>query len=102
VVDNAYLLGCLANQRTLLYADDYGQTVSLTTIGVDMMVEHRNAVELDSEGSIGKLSASQIRNYHVIVFDRFGLPPQTFGGAPFKGTAFEAEKSKFLWCPSCE
>ena len=102
VVDNAYLLGCLANQRTLLYANDYGQTVSLTAIGVDMMVEHRNAAELDSEGSIGKLSASQIRNYHVLVFDRFGLPPQTFGGAPLRGTAFEAEGSKFIWCPSCE
>ena len=102
VVDNAYLLGCLANQRTLLYANDYGQVVSLTSIGLDMMEEHVDAVSQDNDGIFGKLSASQIRDYHVVVFNRFGLPPQTFGGAPFKGTAFEAEKSKFLWCPSCE
>ena len=102
VVDNAYLLGCLANERTLLFAYDYGKTVSLTSIGVDMMVAHTKAVQNDVVGILGKLSASDIAEYHFKVFAISGLPPRTFGGAPFTGAAAEAEKTKFLWCPSCE
>ncbi len=102
VVDNAYILGCIANERTLLFAFDYGQTVSLTSIGVDMMVEHRISVGLDNENLIGKLSAGQVRDYHSVVFNRSGLPSRTFGGAPLTGSRAEAEKTKFIWCPSCD
>lgn len=102
VVDNAYLLGCLANERTLLFAYDYGKTVSLTSIGVDMMEAHSDAVQNDVVGILGKLRASDIAAYHFQVFAISGLPPRTFGGAPFTGIASEAEKTKFIWCPSCE
>jgi len=102
IVDNAYLLGCMANQRLLLFADQLGKTVSLITIGVDIMREHVNSVNRDTRGLVGKLDAGEIRNYHVLVFSRYGLLARTFGGAPVTGTAFEAEKTKFLWCPSCE
>ena len=93
MVDNAYLLGCLANERTLLFAYDYGKTVSLTSIGVDLMEAHSDAVQNDVVGILGKLSASQIRDYHVDVFAQSDLPPRTFGGAPFTGAAAEAEKT---------
>ena len=102
IVDNAYLLGCMANQRLLLFADQYGKTVSLTTIGVDIMRGHVNSVNRDTRGLVGKLSAGQIRDYHVAVFSQYDLPARTFGGAPVTGTAFEAEKTKVIWCPSCE
>ena len=102
VVDNAYVLGCLANERTLLFAYDYGKTVSLTSIGVDMMAAHSDAVQNDVVGILGKLRASDIAAYHFQVFANSGLPSRTFGGAPFTGTAPEAEKTKFIWCPSCE
>ncbi len=102
VVDNAYILGCIANERTLLFADDYGQTVSLTSIGIDMMEAHADAVQSDTFGILGKLRASDVATYHFQVFAIFGLPPRTFGGAPLTGTSSEAEKTKFIWCPSCE
>ena len=102
MVDNAYMLGCLANERTLQMADIYGQTVSLNVIGVDMMRAHRDAVTQDGVGILGKLSAKQIAEYHVEVFGTHGLPARTFGGAPFTGTPSEAKKTKVIWCPSCE
>lgn len=102
VVDNAYLLGCIANERVLDAAADTGQTISLTVVGVDIMRAHRDEVGLDNEGALGKLSARQIAEYHVQVFADYGLPPRTFGGAPFTGTPAEAEKTKVVWCPSCE
>jgi hypothetical protein len=102
VVDNAYILGCLANERTIQMADIYGQTVSLNVIGVDMMRAHRDAVTQDGVGILGKLSAKQIAEYHVEVFGTHGLPARTFGGAPFTGIPSEAERTKVIWCPSCE
>ena len=102
VVDNAYLLGCLANERVLFVALDYGKTISLTSIGVGIMAAHADAVQTDFEGIPGKLTATKIALYHFEVFALAGLPPHTFGGAPFSGTTTEAEKTKFIWCPSCE
>lgn len=102
VVDNAYILGCIANERTLLFAGDYGQSVSLTSIGIDIMEAHADAVQSDTFGIPGNLRASDVATYHFQVFAIFGLPPRTFGGAPLTGTSSEAEKTKFIWCPSCE
>ncbi len=102
VVRNAYLLGCLANERVLNFAAALDINVNLTSIGVDIMRAHRVTTDEDTIGLLGKLSATQVASYHFTEFGRIGLPSRTFGGSPLTGTTREAERTKFIWCPSCE
>ncbi|MBD3648327.1 MAG: hypothetical protein HUJ31_12945 [Pseudomonadales bacterium] len=102
VVRNAFMLGCLANQRVLAYGARRGEDIDLTGLGASIMLQHANAVDLDDRGYIGKLSAEQVAQYHFNVFTQFNLPRRAFGGSPMSGTTTEAGRTKFIWCPSCE
>ena len=62
------------------------------------------AIRADIRGSPHLLSVRQITAYHWRVFERFGLPRQTFGGTPLFGQMWEAEATNraFEWCGSCD
>ena len=102
IVENRFLLGCLANQRYMAAWQPGPVGVSLTQAGVDLMVAHVGAVNTDIQGLPGKLGARQIAQYHHVTFDTYGLPRRTFGGTPVTGLLPEADRTKFIWCPSCE
>ncbi|MEX0943858.1 MAG: VCBS repeat-containing protein [Pseudomonadales bacterium] len=102
VVRNAFMLGCLANQRVLAYGAQQGEDVNLTDLGVQIMRGHANSVDLDNDGFIGKLSAEQVAQYHFDAFVQYNLPRRAFGGSPMSGSTAEAARTKFIWCPSCE
>lgn len=99
VVDDAYLLGCLANSRLLTFAAKASVSVDLTTVGFDVIEGHVDVTEIVQS----KLSAQQIAQYHHTVFAAYGLPPTTFGGTPFgDGDVAQANRTKIIWCRSCD
>lgn len=102
IVDNRFLLGCLANQRYLAAWQPATVGVGLTQAGVDLMVAHVGTVNTDIQGLPGKLGARQIAQYHHTLFASYGLPARTFGGTPVTGSPLEADRTRFIWCPSCE
>ena len=105
VVRNEWLLGCLANERYLMFANDFGKTTDLTAVGF-LVIDSHIAETIDDiaagEFVNGKLGPRQTADYHWDVFEaQLGLPRRTFGGTPF-GNRFEAKQTSFLWCPSCD
>jgi len=106
VVDDEFLLGCLANKRYLRYAEKFSVSDSLTSVGVQVMQRHvvSTDVEIQNVGPFvpGKLGARQIADYHHLVFNLLGLPNKTFGGTPFIGHRNEAIGTQVSFCPSCD
>lgn len=65
-------------------------------IGVALMREHMRAVN-----RFGSPTAEQVAQYHFDVFEDFGLPASTFGGAPFTGSQTEAGQTSIIWMGGC-
>ena len=111
VVNNAHLLGCMANERLKWYAARHNRTIDLTDVGASVVEAHVGTTDGELRpvsgsntdvGIRGKLSATQIAEYHHDVFELLGLPPRTFGGTPITGIPLEAEVTKVFWCRSCD
>ncbi len=74
-------------------------------IQIAVAVEHWNEAAKDLKNIKGKLNPDQITTYHHDVFDRFGLPPEAFGGTPFNSDTndwFNKFLATKVWCKECD
>ena len=105
VVDDTFALGCLANRRYLEYAEEFGATDDLVTVGYLVLEAHVRATDREDSDNgpfvEGKLGPRQIADYHHQVFRDLGLPKKTFGGTP-NGWRWQAKITSRYWCPSCD
>ena len=99
-----YLFGGQAiNNRLKAYSKVYGNgDLDLNKVGVKLMNAHVKSVDLDDRGISGLLSPRQIATYHHKVFEKYNLPPTTFGGTPFTGNLIEANITRNFWCRGCD
>lgn len=63
---------------------------------IDLANRHARAVNADTFGVRGLLSANQISEYHESYFRNLGLPGATFGGSLFFGVRTD------YWCSGCD
>ena len=66
----------------------------MNQIGISLMNAHIDAVDSSPNGALGPAA---IARYHIEVFESYGLPGFTFGGAMFTGTEFEAGLYSGIW-----
>ena len=106
VVNDAFLLGCIANRRYLSFAIEGGATTNLTDVGVLIMRAHADAVQSEESSPspflVGKLGVRQIADYHHDVFTGLGLSRRTYGGTPITGLRSEAPLYGPVFCQSCD
>jgi hypothetical protein len=103
VVRNDTVLGKLANNRLGSFAADANLQINPRDVSVDFINRYGNDQQLLSSPSNPQWpSASRITTQHYQTFDRFRLPPRTFGGTPFAGTRLEGlSVPRGVWCNGC-
>jgi len=69
-----------------------------STIPLNLANDYANLLP-QREAAAAFPSAGAIRDYHWAEFDKYGLPPSTFGGTPF-GKSFDVVP-RGLWCTLC-
>ena len=65
------------------------------SVNIGLARAHFMAVESDTRGRFGLLSADQITEYHEVYFTQRGLPYTTFGGS------FLGFRTSY-WCAGCD
>ncbi len=77
------------------------RNINLEDVGVKLMQAHVTVVSGDKSGIHHYLSAEQVAIYHHVVFGKYGLPPNTFGGTT-TGNLWETNITRFIWCGQCD
>ena len=77
-----------------------GKSVDLDSIHRDLMNAHVDATLANGNGT-QPLTPEQVASYHYDVFNKYGLPPGTFGGTPFSSDRGATKYTKQLWYKSC-
>lgn len=84
------------------------QDVFIHRVGADLAAAHSAAVTQDLKAATwtvpGLLSRAQIADYHHQVFARHGLPPETYGGTPYRvfPNALELRWAGGLYAPDAD
>ena len=92
--------GWIANIRLRLF-DPLGR-VNRHQLSVDLMSKHAIAIQGDTAGIPGQLSALESTKIHHEVFRKAGLPSITFGGTPFTGSTMDLLITTPFWCSGCD
>jgi hypothetical protein len=107
VLDNSSVLGMGANiwMEMQVNALPYEQKAALLhgrmwkdfshQVNIDLAKAHAKAVNTDTVGIPGLLSAADITKYHEDYFTSLGLPANTFGGSALY---FKTD----YWCDQCD
>jgi hypothetical protein len=89
--------GTSVNNRLEAFSLVYtGHSIDLNAVRLDLMNAEINAIDSDPTGN-GSLSPGQIYDYHVQVFQKYGLPSTAFGGSPMTGERWEAYATSPIW-----
>lgn len=107
ILNNSGINGRVANLLTGLSNDP----IKLNQLGVDLMIEHANAVSNDyrnCSGNVpGLLNPEQVAKYHHDVFLKHGIGSNLLGSDGswlFGGTLFNLPASLYrpIWCRACD
>ena len=100
-------LGRVTMQWLRTVAQHKGVAIDEQQIGYAIVHGHVLKTDEDVTSIPKLLSPQQITDYHVQVFQSFGLPAYTFGGAPFgtdglPGRIWQDVSGFLVWCPGCD
>ena len=100
-------LGRVTMQWLRTVAQHKGVSIDEQQIGYAIVHGHVLKTDEDVTSIPKLLSPQQITDYHVQVFQSFGLPAYTFGGAPFgtdglPGRIWQDVSGFLVWCPGCD